>query len=67
MGLFLVVFGIVGILGGIFGKNFYVADILSLSGFKHEQKRSTWSGRLIFLAVGAFLIAVGIKLLMAAE
>ena len=65
MGIFLIIAGIVGIAGGIFGKDFYVADAISLSAFK--QKSSTWSGRLVFLLVGVSLIAVGIKLLVVAN
>jgi hypothetical protein len=65
MGVFLMISGIVACAGGIFGKNFYVADVLSLAAYK--QKSSTWSGRLVFLLVGMFLVAVGIKLLVGAK
>jgi hypothetical protein len=65
MGIFLVIFGGLAIAGGIFGKNFYAADVDSLSVFK--QKRSTWSGRLVFLLVGAGLVAIGVKLIVRAE
>jgi len=67
MGFFLVIAGSVAIACGIFAKNFYDGDVLSLSGYKHEREKSTWSGRLIFLVAGAFLLAVGIKLLVGAE
>ena len=67
MGVLLIISGIVGIVGGIFGKNFYVADVISLSTFRHEKKCSTWSVRLVFLLVGVSLVAVRIKLLVSAE
>lgn len=62
MGIFLIIFGGLAIAGGVFGKNFYAADVVALDSFK--QKSSRWSGRLIFIAVGVVLIAVGIKLLV---
>jgi|HubBroStandDraft_1064217.scaffolds.fasta_scaffold76947_4 hypothetical protein len=65
MGLLLIGFGLLSILGGIFGRTFRKADVDSLAEFKQET--STWSGRLVFLAVGACLIAVGVKLLLEAE
>jgi hypothetical protein len=61
MGVLLIVFGVLGIAGGILGTGFYKADVIALGAFK--EKSSTWSGRLVFIAVGAALIAVGIKLL----
>jgi hypothetical protein len=64
MGILLIAAGLVGIAGGVFGKKFYEADILSVS--VGSRKSSTWSGRLIFIIVGTGLIAVGIKLLMSA-
>jgi hypothetical protein len=63
MGVLLIIAGLVAIIGGIFGKDFYVADVLSLSEFKPKQKSSTWSGRMVFIAAGGFLVAVGVKLL----
>jgi hypothetical protein len=67
MGVILIVAGIVGIAGGIFGKSFYSGNILSFSGNEPKQRISTWFGRVLFSVVGAFLIAVGIKLLISAE
>jgi hypothetical protein len=64
MGILLIAAGLVGIAGGVFGKEFYEADISSVS--VGSRKSSTWSGRLIFIIVGTGLIAVGIKLLMSA-
>jgi uncharacterized membrane protein YczE len=65
MGILLIIFGGLAIVGGIFGKDFYAADVIALRAFK--QKSSTWSGRLVFVVVGVVLIAVGIKLLLDAE
>jgi uncharacterized membrane protein YczE len=60
-----VIFGGLAIAGGIFGKDFYAADVVSLSAFK--QKSSKWSGQLVFLFVGAVLVAIGVKLLVGPE
>ena len=65
MGIFLVIAGGLGIAGGILGKDFYAADVDTLSPFK--QKSSRWSGRLVFLLTGAVLVAIGVKLLVGAE
>jgi hypothetical protein len=65
MGILLVVFGALGIAAGIFGKDFYAADVDSLSPFK--QRSSRWSGRLVFLLAGAALVAIGVKLLVGPE
>jgi hypothetical protein len=65
MGILLVIFGGLAIAGGIFGKDFYAADVVSLSAFK--QKSSKWSGQLVFLFVGAVLVAIGVKLLVGPE
>ncbi|MGB9032339.1 MAG: hypothetical protein WCC27_19595 [Acidobacteriaceae bacterium] len=59
MWILFMVFGCAGILGGIFGKTFYKADIET--GAPYRQKSSTWSGRLTFIVVGAFLLALGVK------
>jgi hypothetical protein len=53
------------IVGGIFGKDFYKADILALGAFK--EKSSRWSGRLVFIVGGVVLIAIGIRLIVDAE
>jgi hypothetical protein len=44
---------------GLLAKNFYVADVLSGTGYK--QKRSRWSGRLICILVGLGFMAAAIK------
>ena len=65
MGILLVISGILAIVVGIFGRNFYEADVIALRAFK--QKSSTWSGRLVFIVVGVVFVALGIKLLVDAE
>jgi hypothetical protein len=62
MGVLLVVFGALAIVGGIFGKDFHAADVVALGEFK--QKSSKWSGRLVFIVVGIGLVGVGIKMLL---
>jgi hypothetical protein len=62
-GIVSLIVGGVAIAAGIFGRDFYVADVLSGVGFK--QKSSRWSGRLICMVVGVSFVAAGIKLLMA--
>jgi len=61
-GVLIIVFGIASILAGIFGKNFSKADVIT--GAAYKQRSSTWSGRLVFITVGIFLVGVGIKLLL---
>ena len=56
--------GGLAVAAGIFGKTFYVADILSLSPYKDKEKMPTWSGRLLFIVVGVILAALGIKFLV---
>jgi|HubBroStandDraft_4_1064222.scaffolds.fasta_scaffold620112_2 hypothetical protein len=41
MGIFLVIFGCSAVVGGIFGKDFYKADVITLGAFKKEEKRPT--------------------------
>jgi hypothetical protein len=65
LGIFLVICGGLAIVGGIFGKDFYKADILALGAFK--EKSSRWSGRLVFIVGGVVLIAIGIRLIVDAE
>ncbi len=65
MGVLLVIFGVLAIAGGVLGKDFHVAGVIALSEFK--QKRSRWSGRLVFIVVGVGLIGIGIKMLLGAE
>jgi len=62
MAIVSVIVGIVAIVLGIFGKDFYAADPLSGTGFK--QRSSTWSGRLVFIVVGVAFVATGIQLLL---
>lgn len=64
IGILLVIFGIAGILGAIFAKEFWVVDGLGLHEFKSRQKPPAWLGRLVFAVVGTALIAGGIKLMM---
>jgi hypothetical protein len=61
-GIFFVICGIVSVLGGIFGKDFYKADIET--GVPYKQRSSTWSGRLVFIVVGVSFVALGIKFLL---
>jgi hypothetical protein len=61
MEILLIIFGVLAVAGGIFGKDFYRADVITLAALK--DKSSTWSGRLLFIVVGTGLIAIGIKLL----
>lgn len=58
MGILLVFFGVLAIVGGIYGKNFHIADVIALGEFKQES--SKWSGRLVLTAVGGGLVGVGI-------
>lgn len=62
MGVLLVIFGALAIVGGIFGKNFHTADVIALGEFK--QQSSKWSGRFVFIAVGVGLVGLGIKMLL---
>jgi len=63
MGFIALIIGGVALAAAVFGKEFYVADVDSGSGFKPDQRRSTWSGRLVCIIVGLGFIAIGIKLL----
>jgi len=62
MGIVFILAGIAGIVAGITAKQFYNADVLFLS--RYRQVSSTWSGRLVFIAVGVLFIALGIKILV---
>ena len=62
LGAILVVFGVLGIAGAIFAKDFWAADVIALHEFK--QKLPTWLGRLVCAVAGLGLIAVGIKMLV---
>jgi hypothetical protein len=65
MGIYFVVFGCLAIVGGIFGKDFYAADVITLGAYK--QKSPKWFGRLVFIVVGIFLWVLGIKFLLDAS
>jgi hypothetical protein len=56
----LIAFGVAAIVGGVFGKEFFAADVNSLAEFRPPQKSSTWSGRAVFIGVGVGLILIGI-------
>jgi hypothetical protein len=62
MGILFVIIGGLAIVVGVFGKNFYAADVLSGAGYK--QKSSRRSGQLVFIVGGLGFIALGIKLLV---
>lgn len=61
MSFVLITFGCAAIIGALFGKEFYAADVETCAPFK--EKSSRWSGRLVYLIVGIGLLAIGIKLL----
>ncbi len=65
MGVVLMIFGVAATLGGLFGKSFHAADVITLGELK--QKSSTWSGRFVFIVVGVGLIGIGIKMSFGAE
>jgi hypothetical protein len=65
MDIVFVVIGILSITAGVFGKNFYAADVISLHAYK--QRSSTWSGRLVFILVGVLFIALGITFYVRAK
>jgi uncharacterized membrane protein YidH (DUF202 family) len=62
MGVLLILFGLIAILAGIFGKDFHNADVIAQGEFK--QKSSIWSGRTVFIVVGVGLIVGGVKLVL---
>lgn len=64
MGFVFLLAGIAAILTGIFGRTLFAADALTLSGYKHQRKVSTWWGKSIFIVVGLFFIALGVKFLL---
>lgn len=59
----MLVFGALGIIGGIFGKDFRATDVITLHEFK-DKKLPTWLGRVISIVAGVGLIAIGIKMLI---
>jgi len=62
MGILFVISGGLAIVVGVLGKDFYVADVITLAPYK--KKSSKWSGKLVFIVVGLGFIALGIKLLV---
>jgi hypothetical protein len=62
IGVLLIIFGVLGITGAIFAKDFWAADVIALHEFK--QKLPTWLGRFVCAVAGAGLIAVGVKMLI---
>lgn len=58
----LLLFGFVGILIGIFGKNFTEADGEGF-GYKSDRTVPRWQGRLLFGTVGTLLLLIGLALL----
>jgi len=65
MGIVLIIFGVVSIVGGVVGKNFRHADVIALGEF--GQKSPKWLGKLVFILVGLGLVGMGIKLLLPTE
>jgi hypothetical protein len=65
IGTLLIIFGVLGIAGAIFAKEFWAADVMALHEFK--QKLPTWLGRLVCAVAGVGLIAVGVKMLVGGE
>jgi|CZKL01.1.fsa_nt_gi hypothetical protein len=63
MGLILIAAGIVAIVAGILAREFTVADVDALAEFKPSKKSSTWSGRAVFIGVGAGMILIGIGII----
>jgi hypothetical protein len=61
----LIIFGVLAVAGGIFGRDFRAADVIALREFR--QKSSKWSARLVFFVVGLALIGVGIKMLVGTD
>jgi hypothetical protein len=60
----LVIFGVLGVAGGILAKDFYAADAITLQEFKPKRKIPTWLGRLICIVAGVGLMCIGIKMLV---
>ena len=64
MGVLFVIVGGLATALGVFGKDFYVADIITLSSFKKNEKMARWLGRLIFILGGVLFVALGMKFLV---
>ncbi len=64
MDIISIICGLIAICIGVFGKEFYSGDSFTVSGYKREERVSTWWGRIVFLLVGAmFIIAAVISLI----
>ncbi len=63
MGLILIAAGLVAIVAGVLAKEFTVADVDALAEFQPPKKSSIWSGRAVFIGVGAGMILIGIGIL----
>jgi hypothetical protein len=62
MSIGFIVAGIIGVLIGIFGKEFSIGDPDAISSF--DRKSSRRSGRVVFVLTGVLLIAFGFKSLL---
>ena len=59
-GLLMIIFGLVAIMTGIFGKKFHGADIWGGNGDCDGPPLPRWVGAVLFLIVGLILIAGGV-------
>ena len=66
MGYFFVILGVVALVIGITGKEFYV-DGFEGAEVRPPRKSSVWSGRLVFSVVGVSFIALGVKMIFEAN
>ena len=62
IGTALVIFGVWGIAGAIFRKDFRAADAITPRELK--PKSPTWLGRLLSAVVGTGLLAIGVNVLV---
>lgn len=62
VGIVIVLAGVGGIVGGIFGRDFFVGDADAISSF--SERRSRRSGKTICITVGVLIIACGLKVLL---
>jgi hypothetical protein len=62
MDVVLIAAGVVAIAAGFLGKNFEVAQGITLAGT--GRKSPTWLGRLVFFLAGASLIGIGVRMLL---
>jgi hypothetical protein len=59
--------GIVAICIGVFAKEFYEGDALTISSYKRERRVSTWWGRVVFILVGVIFLASAVLSLMTGQ